>query len=337
MSSPEPGGEYATARLHRSSRRRGGHAARSECAAAALDPPYRSVSIGADPGNPVIFLPFLQQIRALGYVEGQNVILERRFAAGQVELIAAFITDLVDRNVDVIVTTGAREAEAAKRATASIPIVTVLPPDLIELGLAQSLSHPGGNVTGLTVMETELDGKRIEMLKQAIPGLRKVGLMVSRTRDDYKQDSPRRLASETVARSLRVSLEIAVYDIDTAETAISAIAERGVQGLVYPADGVALSRRKEIADRAINHRLPTIFALRQNVDAGGLLSYSARVSDLSRRAAFFVDRILKGAKPADLPIEQPTTFELVINLRTAKALGVTLPAATFAVADEVIE
>jgi putative ABC transport system substrate-binding protein len=293
------------------------------------------LSIGADQANPVNFLPFLQQFRALGYIEGQNVILERRFADGQLDLIAGFVADLVDRNVDVIVTTGGREAEAAKRATASIPIVTVLHPDLLGAGLAQSLARPGGNVTGLTVMEPELDGKRIEVLKQA--GLHKVGLMISRVREDYRQDGPRRRASEAVARSLNVSLEFGEFDADTAETAISAIAARGVQGLLYPADGVSISRRKEIADRAISHKLPTIFALCQNVDAGGFLSYAARLSDLSRRAAFFVDRILKGAKPADLPIEQPTTFELVVNLRTGKALGVTLPPALLAVADEVIE
>ena len=295
------------------------------------------LSIGADPANPVNFLPFLQQFRALGYIEGQNVILDRRFADGQLDLIAGFVAELVARNVDVIVTTGGREAEAAKRATASIPIVTVLHPDLLGAGLARSLAQPGGNVTGLTVMEPELDGKRIEMLKQAVPDLNKAGLMISRVREDYKQDSPRRRASEAVARSLNVSLEFGEFDIDTAETAISAIAVRGVQGLVYPADGVSISRRKEIADRAISHKLPTIFALRQNVDAGGFLSYAARLSDLSRRAAFFVDRILKGAKPGDLPIEQPTTFELVINMKTAKALGLTVPPTLLAQADEVIE
>ncbi len=295
------------------------------------------VSIGADPLNPVNFLPFLEQLRALGYVEGQNVVLEQRFAAGQAELIAGFVADLVGRNVDVIVTTGSREAEAARRATASIPIVTVLHPDLIGHGLAQSLAQPGGNVTGLTVMETELDGKRIEMLKQAMPRLRKVGFMTSRTRPDYGPNSPRRRAAQAVADSLNVAIEFEEFDLDTADGAVSAVAARGVQGLVYPADGVSVSRRNEIADRAINHKLPSIFALRQNVDAGGLLSYAARLSDLSRRAALFVDRILKGAKPADLPIEQPTTFELVVNLRTAKALGVTLPPAFLAVADEVIE
>jgi putative tryptophan/tyrosine transport system substrate-binding protein len=295
------------------------------------------LSIGADPANPVNFLPFLQQFRALGYVEGQNVILERRFAEGQLDLIARFVVDLVDRNVDVIVTTGGREADAARRATSSIPIVTVLHPDLLGAGLAQSLAQPGGNVTGLTVMEPELDGKRIEMLKQAVPGLHKVGLMISRVREDYSQASLRRRASEAVARSLNVSLDFGEFDIDTAATAISDVAARGVQGLVYPADGVSISRRKEIADRAISHKLPTIFALRQNVDAGGFLSYAARLSDLSRRAAFFVDRILKGAKPADLPVEQPTTFELVINMKTAKALGLTVPPTLVAQADEVIE
>ncbi len=295
------------------------------------------VSIGADPLNPLNFLPFLEQLRTLGYVEGQNVILEQRFAAGQAELIPGFVADLVGRNVDVIVTTGSREAEAARRATASIPIVTVLHPDLIGHGLAQSLARPGGNVTGLTVMETELDGKRIEILKQAMPALRKVGFMTSRMRPDYGPNSTRRRAAQAVADSLNVALEFEEFDLDTADGAINAVAARGVQGLIYPADGVSVSRRKEIADRAISHKLPSIFALRQNVASGGLLSYAARLSDLSRRAALFVDRILKGAKPADLPIEQPTTFELVVNLRTARALGVTLPPAFLAVADEVIE
>jgi putative ABC transport system substrate-binding protein len=306
-------------------------------ATAAHNPACGSVSIGADALNPVNFLPFLQQFRVLGYIEGQNVILERRFAAGQAELIVGFVADLVDQNVDVIVTTGSREAEAAKRATASIPIVTVLHPDLVGTGLARSLAQPGGNVTGLTVMEPELDGKRIEILKQAVPQLQKVGLMISRAREDYKQGSPRRRASEVAAHSLNVAIEIGEFDIDTTETVISAVAARGVQGLVYLADGVSISRRKEIADRAISLRLPTIFALRQNVDAGGFMSYAARLSDLSRRAAFFVDRILKGARPAELPIEQPTTFELIINLRTAKSLGLTLPPGLLAVADEVIE
>jgi putative tryptophan/tyrosine transport system substrate-binding protein len=266
------------------------------------------VSIGADPANPVNFLPFLQQARALGYVEGHNIIFERRFASGQADLIAGYVADLVDRNVDVIVTTGSRETEAASKATTSISIVTVLHPDLVGTGLAQSLARPGGNVTGLTLMEGDLDGKRIGILKQAVSGLQRAGLMISGTRDDFKPQGARRRTPEAVARALNISLDFGEFDSDNVETGIADMAARGVQGLVYPADGVTISRRKEIADSAIKYKLPTIFGLRQNVDAGGLLAYAARLPDLSRRAAFFVDRILKGAKPAEIPLEQPTTF-----------------------------
>ncbi|HEY2414832.1 MAG TPA: ABC transporter substrate binding protein, partial [Pirellulaceae bacterium] len=182
------------------------------------------LSIGADPANPVNFLPFLQQFRALGYIEGQNVALERRFADGQVDLLAGFVSDLVDQNVDVIVTTGGRETEAAEKGTTSIPIVTMLHPDLIGAGLVRSLAQPGGNVTGLTVMEPELDGKRIEILKQAVPGLAKVGLMISSAREDYRSGSARRSACEAVARSLNISLEFGEFDIDTVETVISTVA-----------------------------------------------------------------------------------------------------------------
>jgi putative ABC transport system substrate-binding protein len=296
------------------------------------------VSIGADPANPVIFLPFLRQLRELGYIEGQNVIFEKRFAAGQAGLISDFVADLVHRNVDIIVTTGQREGEAAKNATSSIPIVTILHPDIIGMGLAQSLAQPGGNVTGLTALEAvEIYGKRLELLKQVVPGIHRAGLMVSPNRSEYKGDTRFKRDLEDVARSQDISLDFVDYDADSVESAITAISAHGVQGLIYPADGVAIARRKEIADSAIRHKLPTIFALRQNVDAGGLMSYSARIADLSRRAAFFVDRILKGAKPSALPIEQPTTFELLINLRTAKTLGVTLTPTLLAIADEVFE
>jgi putative tryptophan/tyrosine transport system substrate-binding protein len=280
------------------------------------------VSIGADPSNPVIFLPFLQQLRELGYTEGQNVLFEKRFAAGHAGLISSFIADLVDRNVDIIVTTGQREGDAAKQATSSIPIVTMLHPDVIGMGLAQSLAQPGGNVTGLTALEgAAVYGKRIELLKHAVPGLHRVGLMVSPNRPEYKLDTPWKRDLQGVARSQDISLDFINFDAGTVESAMSATVARGAQGLIYPSDGVAVARRQEIADSAIRYKLPTIFALRQNVDAGGLMSYSARIADLSRRAAFFVDRILKGTKPNALPIEQPTTFELLINLRTAKALA----------------
>ena len=193
-------------------------------------------------------------------------------------------------------------------------------------------------MTGLTAMEAPgIYGKRMELLKQAVPGLHKTGLIVSRTRTDLTRDTRWKYDLEAVARSLGISLDFIEFDGDTVELVIAAVARGGAHGLLFPADGVAVARRKEIADSAIRHKLPAIFALRQNADAGGLMSYSARVADLSRRAAFFVDRILKGTKPSDIPIEQPTAFELVINLGTAKALGVTLPPTLLAIADEVIE
>jgi putative tryptophan/tyrosine transport system substrate-binding protein len=214
----------------------------------------------------------------------------------------------------------------------------MLHPDPIGTGLAQSLNRPGGNVTGLTAMEASgIDGKRIELLKQVVPGLHRAGVMVSRNRPDRREDTPWGRDLADLARSQDVSLDFVEFDAGTVEAAMSAVAARGAQGLIYPPDGVAIARRNEIADGAIRHKLPTIFALRQNVEAGGLMSYSARVADLTRRAAFFVDRILKGSKPSDLPIEQPTTFELFINLRTAKALGVILTPTLLAIADEVIE
>ena len=221
------------------------------------------VSIGADPSNPVIFLPFLQQLRELGYTEGQNVLFEKRFAAGHAGLISSFIADLVDRNVDIIVTTGQREGDAAKQATSSIPIVTMLHPDVIGMGLAQSLAHPGGNVTGLTALEgVEVYGKRIELLKHAVPGLHRVGLMVSPNRPEYKLDTPWKRDLQGVARSQDISLDFINFDADTVESAMSATVARGAQGLIYPSDGVAVARRQEIADSAIRYKLPTIFALR---------------------------------------------------------------------------
>ncbi|MFL5030284.1 MAG: ABC transporter substrate-binding protein [Xanthobacteraceae bacterium] len=295
------------------------------------------VSIGADPSNPVVFIPFLKQIRELGYIDGQNIILEQRFAAGHDDLISSFVADLLQRKVDILVVTGQRESIAAKNATSDIPIVTIVNPDPIAMGMAKSLSRPGGNVTGLTTLDYGIYGKRIELLKQSIPGLTKAALIVSRRNPTFKADSEWARENQSAARALGMSLEIVEFEADKVETTIDAAVKRGAQGLVAASDGVIIGLRKEIAEIAMRQKLPTMFALRQNVEAGGLMSYSARVADLSRRAAFFVDRILKGARPADLPIEQPTTFELVINLKTAKLLGITLPPSLLALADEVIE
>jgi putative ABC transport system substrate-binding protein len=295
------------------------------------------VSIGADPGDPVVFRPFLEQLRELGYVEGRNIILERRFAAGRDELIGDSVADLVQRKVDIIVVTGNRESITAKHATSTIPIVTIVSSDPIRTGLAASLAHPGGNVTGLTTMDWGIYGKRIEILKQVVPNLSKAALLLSLGNGTYAPGSPWAHDVETDARSLGVELFIVETDPASVESAIASAAAAGAQALVGASDGTVVARRREIAESAITYRLPTMFAFRENVVVGGLMMYAARVADLSRRAAFFVDRILKGSKPSDLPIEQPTTFELIINLKTAKILDLTVPPPLLAQADEVIE
>jgi putative ABC transport system substrate-binding protein len=295
------------------------------------------VSVGADPGNPVVYVPFFEQIRQLGYVEGQNIFFERRFAAGRDELINDFTADLVRRAVDVIVVTGQRKVLAAKQATSPIPIVMVVNPDPIGMGIAASLARPGGNVTGLTTMDFGIYGKRIEILKDAVPRLKKVALLVSPSNLTYKRGTQWARDIEIAARGLGFEfavIEAAPSDVDGV---IGAASAGGAGGLVIAFDGIYVARRAEIAECTIKHRVPAIFGFREHAEVGGLLVYAARISDLSRRAAFFVDRILKGTHPANLPIEQPTKFDLIINLKTAKALGLEVPASVLARADEVIE
>jgi putative ABC transport system substrate-binding protein len=295
------------------------------------------VSIGSSATDPANFRPFLEQMRELGYVDEQNIIFDRRFAGGNDSLISGFVADLVRRPVDVIVATGTREALAAKSATSSIPIVTFISPDPIGMGLAQSLAHPGGNVTGLTTMDLDIYGKRVELLSQAVPNLKRAAVLVSGRQPLYSRDSPWARNVETAAKSLGVTLEFFEADESNLDGTLAAMVTHGAQGLVVTADGVYVALGKEIAEGAISHRLPTIFVYREQVQAGGLLAYAAKIADLSRRAAYFVDRILKGVKPADLPIEQPTKFEFVINLKTAKTLGLSVPPSLLAIADEVIE
>ena len=295
------------------------------------------VSIGASPNDPANFGPFLEQMQALGYIDGQNIIFDRRFAAGRDELIGGFVADLVRRSVDIMVVTGTRESIAAKQATSSIPIVTIVNPDPIGMGLAESLARPGGNVTGLTTMDTDIYGKRIEILKTAVPKLMKAGVLVSPDKPYYQRGSPWAQEIMAAAGSLNVSLDIVEADEGNFDSVLAVLAANGAQGLVVTSDGIYVAHRNALAESVIKHRLPAIFPYRQQAIAGGLLAYAARVADLSRRAAFFVDRILKGAKPADLPIERPNRFELIINLKTARTLSLSLPGGLLAQADEVIE
>jgi putative ABC transport system substrate-binding protein len=295
------------------------------------------VSIGASPNDPANLRPFLEQMRELGYVDGQNIVFDRRFAAGDDGLIEGFVADLVRRPVDIIVATGTREVTAAKQATSSVPIVTFITPDPIGMGFAQSLARPGGNVTGLTTMDVEIYGKRAELLKQAVPNLKRVGVLISGRQPLYMRGSPWAQNFEAAARSLGVELDIVEADENNLDSAIAALAKNGAHGLVVTSDGVYVAHGKPLAESAIKHRLPGIFAFREQVRAGGLLAYTAKVEDLSRRAAFFVDRIVRGERPADLPIERPTKFELVINLKTAKSFGLEMPPTLLALADEVFE
>jgi putative ABC transport system substrate-binding protein len=239
--------------------------------------------------------------------------------------------------VDIIVVTGTRESLAAKQATSSIPIITIVHPDPIGLGLAQSLARPGGNVTGLTTMDLDIYGKRLELLRQAAPGLRKAAILVSPAKPMYWTGSPWASTVHAHARSLGLTLDVVEADETNFDEALSNLVAAGTQGLVVSSDGIFLAHRQQLIDSTIKHRLPGLFAYRLQAEAGGLMAYAARVEQLSRRAAFFVDRVLKGANPADLPIEQPTHFALAINLRTAKTLGLDLPAMLVAQADEVIE
>jgi len=295
------------------------------------------VSIGASSIDPANFRPFLEQMRELGYVDGQNIVFDRRFAAGDDNLISGFVDDLVRHQVDVIVATGTRETIAAKRATSSIPIVTVVHPDPVGMGLAQSLARPGGNLTGLTTMDIDIYGKRIEILKQVVPNLETAGVLISERQPVYRRGSPWARNFETAARSVGVKLAIVQADENTLDSTLATLAAEGVRGLVITSDGVYVAHGKQIAESAIKNGLAAKCPFRQQAQDGGLVAYAAKVADLSRRAAFFVDRILKGEKPANLPIEQPTEFELIINLKTAKALGLTVPPPILARADEVIE
>src|SRR5262249_370994 len=217
-------------------------------------------------------------MRELGYVDGQNVILDGRCAAGDDSLISGFVADLVRRPVNIIVTTGTREVIAAKRATSSMPIVTFAHPDPIGMGMAESLARPGGNVTGFTTMDVELYGKRIEILKQAVPALNRAGVLVSSRQPFYKVGSPWAHTFPTPVQLLGIALDIVETDESDFDSVLAALVVRGAQGLVVTSDGVYVAQSKALAEGAIKHRLPAIFAFRQQVHAGGLLAYAATPS-----------------------------------------------------------
>ena len=282
---------------------------------------------------------FRQGLRDLGYIEGRNLVIEYRDADGKIERFPALAAELVALKVDVIVTAGGTlGALAAKRATATIPIVFTAVGNPVSDGLVATLARPGGNVTGLALVSTELVGKSVELLKQAVPGLSRVAFLrhPDAAPEHAKQDTLKE--AETVARELGIRLLVVeARGPADFERAFSEMIRARVGALTVLGTAVYVRERRRLVELAAKHRLPAVYSFREFVDAGGLMSYGPDVADSSRRAASYVDRILKGARPGDLPVEQPTKFELVVNLKTAKSLGLTIPPSLLGRADQVID
>ena len=282
------------------------------------------------------FEAFKQGMRERGYVEGQHVVFERRFGENRREGISDAAAELVRLKVDVLVTATDEGIAAVKQHTQTIPIVMANSTDPVGTGFIASLARPGGNITGHSSMSPELSGKRLELLREIVPGLSRVAILwnpaIRGAVFDYKE-------TEGAARSLHLQLQsVEVSRADDLERAFWTVTTGRAEALVVPAQNpVALANRSEIVRLAQRNRLPSIYGTIEFADAGGLMAYGPNGADLWRRAATYVDKILKGAKPADLPVEQPTKFELVVNLKTAKALGLTIPQTLLQRADRVIQ
>jgi putative tryptophan/tyrosine transport system substrate-binding protein len=277
-----------------------------------------------------------QGLRELGYVEGKTFVLELRYGEGRAERFPELARELVGLKVDVIVVATDGAIAAVKRETQTIPIVMVNSSDPVGIGFVASLARPGGNVTGLSNISPELSGKRLELLREVVPGLSRVAFLwnpdVRGNVLDYKE-------TEGAARSLRLQLQsVEVSSAVDLDRAFSAVTNQRAQALILPAGNpVGFANRGQIASFAQRNRLPSMYPVKEYVDAGGLMSYGPSNPDMRRRAATYVDKILKGAKPAELPVEQPTKFELFINLKTAQEIGLTIPPNVLARADKVIK
>jgi putative ABC transport system substrate-binding protein len=278
---------------------------------------------------------FRQGLRELGYVEGKNIQIEVRWGEGKLERMPALAAELVKMNVDVIVAVSSPSVVAAKNATKTIPIVMPLSSDPVGDGLVASLSRPGGNITGLSLMAPELAVKRLQLLKEVFPKVRPVAALWN---PDYTGMAARLRQTQGAAPSVGMEvISVEIRDSRELERALEALDRQRPSAIFLLADPLTLSQRLRIVEFAAEERIPAIYEVSQFVEAGGLISYGPNTDDLVRRSATYVDRILKGAKPAELPIEQPAKFELVINLKTAKALGITLPQSVLLQADRIIE
>jgi len=278
---------------------------------------------------------FLKGLHELGYVEGRNLVIEYRWAAEKEDRLPALAADLVQLNVEVIVTSATPAILAAKRATSTIPIVMAAVADPVGSGLVTSLGHPGGNVTGMTLLSTELAGKRLQLMREFLPRATRVAVLAL----GGASATPLLLTAMRAAAQ-KIGIELVVQLVTKADElpgAFTKFQEARAQALIVQVSPLTIEQREKIVELAARQRLPAMYEIRPFVDAGGLVAYGPDAVEMYRRAATYVDKILKGAKPGDLPVEQPTKFELVINLKTAKALGLTIPRSLLQRADEVIQ
>jgi ABC-type uncharacterized transport system substrate-binding protein len=278
---------------------------------------------------------FRQGLRELGYVEGKNIVVEYRWAEGKTERLPDLAAELVRRKVEIIVTAGPPATRAAKEATVTLPIVMGFDNDPVGNGFVASLARPGGNITGLSTLAPEISGKQLELLKEIVPRLSRVAVLGTSTQPGYAQVLKE---TELAAGALRVKLQyLDVLSPKDIETAFRAATKGRAEAVLVLQNPVFFSQRTEIVELAVKSRVPAMYPATEYVEDGGLMTYGVQVNDLFRRAATYVDKILKGTKPADLPVEQPMKFELVINLKAAKQIGLTVPPNVLVRADKVIK
>jgi ABC-type uncharacterized transport system substrate-binding protein len=296
---------------------------------------YLEGGVRTDPTSQNLRRQFVLGMRDLGYLEGRDYVMEERYAAGQMDKFTAYVKELVDIPVDMIVAGGEAAIRAAKRATTQIPIVMTLSADPIGSGLVSNLAHPGGNLTGMSALASDLAGKRVELLRELLPNAKRVAVLWNPSNQSKVTEW-----KDTQLAAQSVGLELLPFDAQTPaelEPAFSAIKREQTDGMITFAESFTIAFRDQIGKFALANKLPMVTELREFVAAGGLASYGTSRADLWRRSAAYVVKILRGANPGDLPIEQPTRFELVINLRTAKALGLDIAPQLLDRADEVIE
>jgi len=306
--------------------------------AEAQQSPGKSARIGLL-GDVPSFLdqPFRQGLRELGYIEGQNIVIEHRAPEWKYERLPGLAAELVRLQVDIIVAASPAATKAAKQATSRIPIVFTVSGDPVADGFVASLARPGGNLTGLATIGPELVGKQLEMLKAVAPNVSRVAVLQNPV---THRDTHRGMLRQAEGAARGLGVQILILDARTPseiETAFATMSTQRVDGILVLRDAMFREQRAQVTTLAAKKRLPAVYGLREEAEAGGLMAYGASVPELYRRAATYVDKILKGAKPGDLPVEQPTKFELVINLKTARALGLTIPPSLLQRADQVIE